>query len=141
MAPLLGSGLAATLFAIALLLCGLNATVTATLAGQVVMEGFLRFRLPPFFRRLVTRLVAIVPAVLVTWLHGASGTAQLLILSQVILSLQLPFAIIPLMIFASDKRRLGALAAPRWQLLLGWAIGALIVVLNVKLLADFILGE
>lgn len=141
MAPLLGSGLAAMLFAIALLLCGLNATVTATLAGQVVMEGFLRFRLPPFFRRLVTRLVAIVPAVLVTWLYGASGTAQLLILSQVILSLQLPFAIIPLMIFASDKRRLGALAAPRWQLLLGWAIGALIVVLNVKLLADFILGD
>lgn len=141
MAPLLGSGLAAMLFAIALLLCGLNATVTATLAGQVVMEGFLRFRLPPFFRRLVTRLVAIVPAVLVTWLYGASGTAQLLILSQVILSLQLPFAIIPLMIFASDKRRLGALAAPLWQLLLGWAIGALIVVLNVKLLADFILGD
>jgi manganese transport protein len=141
MAPLLGSGLAAMLFAIALLLCGLNATVTATLAGQVVMEGFLRFRLPPFFRRLVTRLVAIVPAVVVTWLYGASGTAQLLILSQVILSLQLPFAIIPLMIFASDKRRLGALAAPRWQLVLGWAIGALIVVLNVKLLADFILGD
>lgn len=141
MAPLLGSGLAAMLFAIALLLCGLNATVTATLAGQVVMEGFLRFRLPPFFRRLVTRLVAIVPAVLVTWLYGASGTAQLLILSQVILSLQLPFAIVPLMIFASDKRRLGALAAPPWQLLLGWAIGALIVVLNVKLLADSIFGD
>lgn len=141
MAPLLGSGLAAMLFAIALLFCGLNATVTATLAGQVVMEGFLRFRLPPFFRRLVTRLVAIIPAVLVTWFYGASGTAQLLILSQVILSLQLPFAIIPLMIFASDKRRLGALAAPRWQLVLGWAIGALIVVLNVKLLADFILGD
>lgn len=141
MAPLLGSGLAAMLFAIALLFCGLNATVTATLAGQVVMEGFLRFRLPPFFRRLVTRLVAIIPAVLVTWFYGASGTAQLLILSQVILSLQLPFAIIPLMIFASDKQRLGALAAPRWQLVLGWAIGALIVVLNVKLLADFILGD
>ncbi|MBR0643585.1 Nramp family divalent metal transporter [Plastoroseomonas hellenica] len=141
MAPLLGSGLAAMLFAIALLLCGLNATVTATLAGQVVMEGFLRFRLPPFFRRLVTRLVAIVPAVVVTWLYGASGTAQLLILSQVILSLQLPFAIIPLMLFASDQRRLGALAAPRWQLVVGWAIGALIVVLNIKLLADFILGD
>jgi manganese transport protein len=140
MAPLLGSGLAAMLFAIALLLCGLNATVTATLAGQVVMEGFLRFRLPPFFRRLVTRLVAIVPAVLVTWFYGVSGTAQLLILSQVILSLQLPFAIIPLMIFASDRKRLGALAAPRWQLLLGWAIGALIVVLNVKLLGDAIFG-
>ncbi|WP_419899985.1 Nramp family divalent metal transporter [Roseomonas sp. USHLN139] len=140
MAPLLGSGLAATLFALALLLCGINATVTATLAGQVVMEGFLRFRLPPFLRRLLTRLVAIVPAVLVTWFYGASGTAQLLILSQVVLSLQLPFAIIPLMLFASDRARLGAFTAPRWQLVLGWSIAALITGLNVKLLLDMILG-
>ncbi|EFH12940.1 Nramp family divalent metal transporter [Pseudoroseomonas cervicalis] len=140
MAPLLGSGLAATLFALALLLCGINATVTATMAGQVVMEGFLRFRLPPFLRRLLTRLVAIVPAVLVTWFYGASGTAQLLILSQVVLSLQLPFAIIPLMLFASDRARLGAFTAPRWQLVLGWSIAALITGLNVKLLLDMILG-
>ena len=140
LAPMLGAGTAATLFAIALLLCGLNATVTATLSGQVVMEGFLRFRLPPVLRRLVTRLVAIVPAVVVTWLYGASGTARLLILSQVILSLQLPFAVIPLMLFAGDRSRLGGLVAPRWQLVLGWASAALILALNVKLLADVALG-
>jgi manganese transport protein len=140
MAPLLGGGLAATLFAAALLLCGLNATVTATLAGQVVMEGFLRVRLPAVLRRLVTRLIAIIPAIIVTWLYGASGTAQLLILSQVILSLQLPFAVIPLMLVAQDKRRLGALAPPRWQLALGWACAALIGGLNLKLLADAVLG-
>ena len=141
MSPLLGGTLAATLFAVALLLCGVNATVTATLSGQVVMEGFLRFRLPPVARRLVTRLIAIVPAVIVTWYYGASGTAQLLILSQVILSMQLPFAVIPLMMFASDKGRLGALAAPRWQLVLGWASAALIVALNLKVLGDALLGD
>ena len=141
MSPLLGGTLAATLFAVALLLCGVNATVTATLSGQVVMEGFLRFRLSPVMRRLVTRLIAIVPAVIVTWYYGASGTAQLLILSQVILSMQLPFAVIPLMMFASDKGRLGALAAPRWQLVLGWASAALIVALNLKVLGDALLGD
>jgi manganese transport protein len=141
MAPLLGSVMAAKLFAIALLLCGLNATVTATLAGQVVMEGFLRFRLPPVLRRLVTRLIAIVPAVIVTWLYGASGTAQLLILSQVILSVQLPFAVIPLMMFASDRKRFGALAAPAWQLAFGWLIAAVIVGLNLKLLFDAAFGD
>jgi manganese transport protein len=141
MAPLLGSVLAAKLFAIALLLCGVNATVTATLAGQVVMEGFLRFRLSPVLRRLVTRLIAIVPAVAVTWLHGASGTAQLLILSQVVLSLQLPFAVIPLMMFASDRKRFGRLAAPAWQLALGWLIAAVIVGLNLKLIIDFLAGD
>jgi manganese transport protein len=138
LAPMLGSGLAATLFAVALLLCGLNATVTATMAGQVVMEGFLGLRLPPAIRRLVTRLVAIVPAVLVTWLEGGSGTAKLLILSQVVLSLQLPFAVLPLMLFASDRARLGEFTAPRWQRVLGWAAAALIVALNLKLLAGFI---
>lgn len=141
MAPLLGSVLAAKLFAIALLLCGLNATVTATLAGQVVMEGFLRFRLTPVLRRLVTRLIAIVPAVAVTWLYGASGTARLLILSQVILSIQLPFAVVPLMMFASDRKRFGSLAAPIWQLVLGWLVAAVIVGLNVKLLFDAIFGD
>ncbi|MGG5818904.1 Nramp family divalent metal transporter [Falsiroseomonas sp. HW251] len=141
MSPLLGGTLAATLFAIALLLCGLNATVTATLSGQVVMEGFLRFRLPPVMRRLVTRLIAIIPAVIVTWIQGESGTAQLLILSQVVLSMQLPFAVIPLMMFASDKARLGALVAPRWQVVLGWTIAAVIVVLNMKVLFDALLGD
>jgi manganese transport protein len=138
LAPMVGSGLAAVLFAVALLLCGLNATVTATLAGQVVMEGFLGLRLPPPIRRLVTRGVAIIPAVIVTALMGESGTAQLLILSQVILSLQLPFAVIPLMLFAGDRKRLGALVAPRWQMVLGWAAAALIVALNVKLLSGMV---
>jgi manganese transport protein len=139
--PLLGAGIAATAFAVALLLCGLNATVTATLAGQVVMEGFLRFRLPPVMRRLVTRLIAIIPAVIVTWMYGSSGTAQLLILSQVVLSLQLPFAVIPLMLFAQDKSRMGTLAAPAWQLALGWATAAVIVGLNLKLLFDAAFGD
>ncbi len=139
LAPMLGTAAAATLFAVALLACGLNATVTATLAGQVVMEGFLGLRLPPVVRRLVTRLVAIVPAVVVTWYWGASGTAQLLILSQVVLSLQLPFAVIPLMLFASDRARLGSLTAPRWQQVLGWAAAVLIVGLNLKLLAGILL--
>jgi manganese transport protein len=140
MTPLLGGTLAATLFAVALLLSGINSTVTATLAGQVVMEGFLRFRMHPVLRRLVTRLIAIVPAVAVTWYYGTSGTAQLLILSQVILSMQLPFAVIPLMMFASDKARLGALAAPRWQVVVGWAIAVIILALNVKVLWDAMLG-
>jgi manganese transport protein len=141
MTPLLGTTLAATLFAVALLLCGINSTVTATLSGQVVMEGFLHIRLPAFFRRLITRAIAIVPAVIVTWLYGESGTAQLLILSQVILSMQLPFAVIPLMMFASDKARLGELAAPRWQVVLGWACAALIVALNLKVLFDIAFGD
>ena len=140
LAPLLGTA-APYLFAIALLACGLNSTVTATLAGQVVMEGFLRFRLSPVVRRLVTRLVAIIPAVIVTAVYGESGTAQMLVLSQVVLSLQLPFAVIPLMLFAGDRKRLGLLRAPSWQLALGWASAALIVVLNMKLLFDFVTGD
>jgi manganese transport protein len=138
LAPLLGVA-APTLFAIALLACGLNSTVTATIAGQVVMEGFLRIRLPPALRRLITRMIAIIPAVVVTWLYGESGTARLLVLSQVILSLQLPFAVIPLMMFAGDRRRLGVLATPRWQMALGWASAALIVGLNVLMLSQALL--
>lgn len=138
--PMVGTAAAATLFAVALLACGLNATVTATLAGQVVMEGFLGLRLPPVIRRLITRLVAIVPAVVVTWYYGTSGTAQLLILSQVVLCLQLPFAVIPLMLFASDRKRLGPLIAPRWQLVLGWATTLVIVAMNLKLLWDVVAG-
>ncbi|MCK8786778.1 Nramp family divalent metal transporter [Roseomonas sp. NAR14] len=137
--PLLGGG-AATLFAVALLLSGLNSTVTATMAGQVVMEGFLRIRLPPVLRRLITRLLAIIPAIVVAFLYGESGTAELLVLSQVVLSLQLPFAVLPLVMFVTDRRRLGTLAAPRWQAVLGWVSAALVVVLNVKLLADMLAG-
>lgn len=132
--PMLGTTLAAMLFATALLLSGLNATVTATLAGQVVMEGFLGLRLRPALRRLLTRGLALVPALIVSWVEGPSGTAKLLVFSQVVLSLQLPFAMVPLMIFASDRKMSGTLTAPLWQIALGWAIAMLIIALNVKLL-------
>lgn len=139
LAPMLGVGLASTLFAVALLASGINSTVTATLAGQIVMEGFLHLRLPPWARRLLTRGLAIVPVVAVTSLYGEQGTAKLLVLSQVVLSMQLPFAVIPLVRFVTDKRRMGALVVRRWLAWLGWAIAALIVVLNLKLLADTLL--
>ncbi|MGF7206105.1 manganese transport protein [Skermanella aerolata] len=140
LAPLLGAAIAPTLFGIALLCCGLNSTVTATLAGQAVMEGFLDIRLPSWLRRLVTRLVAIVPAAVVTLWYGESGTAQLLILSQVVLSLQLSFAVIPLVTFTSSRAKMGALVAPRWLVIFAGVIAAVIVALNVKLLVDFALG-
>jgi manganese transport protein len=138
LAPLLGSALAPTLFAIALLCCGLNSTVTATLAGQIVMEGFLDIRLPPWLRRLTTRAIAIVPAATVTIWYGAAGTAKLLILSQVVLSLQLPFAIVPLVMFTADKSKMGALVAPRWVTVLAVLIAVTVIALNIKLLWDFI---
>ena len=140
LAPLLGSAIAPTLFGIALLCCGLNSTVTATLSGQIVMEGFLDIRLPPWARRLVTRAIAIVPAAIVTIWYGEKGTAQLLILSQVILSLQLPFAVVPLVMFTADQRKMGELVAPRWVTALAALVAALIIVLNVKLLVDVALG-
>jgi manganese transport protein len=138
--PLLGSAMAPTLFGIALLCCGLNSTVTATLAGQIVMEGFLDIRLPPWARRLVTRAIAIVPAAAVTIWYGQKGTAQLLILSQVILSLQLPFAIVPLIMFTADKRKMGELVAPRWVTALAILVAAIIIVLNAKLMYDLATG-
>ena len=109
-APLLGSGAAPTLFAIALLCCGLNSTVTATLAGQIVMEGFIDIRLPPWARRLVTRALAIIPAAVVTIWYGEAGTAKLLILSQVVLGLALPFSVVPLVMFTAEKRQDGRLS-------------------------------
>jgi manganese transport protein len=136
LAPLLGLGVASTLFAVALLASGINSTVTATLAGQIVMEGFLRLRLPPWMRRLVTRGIAIVPVVAVTALYGEQGTGRLLVLSQVILSMQLPFAVIPLVRFVSDRGKMGNLAISRPLAALSWAVAALIVALNLKLLAD-----
>src|SRR5688572_8871102 len=114
LAPLLGLAIAPTLFGIALLCCGINSTVTATLAGQIVMEGFLNIRLPPWLRRLITRAIAIIPAAAVTIWFGRSGTAQLLILTQVVLSLQLSFAVFPLVMFTADRRKMGALVAPIW---------------------------
>ncbi|MCW0399173.1 Divalent metal cation transporter MntH [Xanthomonas sacchari] len=139
LAPMLGVGLASTLFAVALLASGINSTVTATLAGQIVMEGFLHLRLPPWARRLLTRGLAIVPVVAVTSLYGEQGTAKLLVLSQVVLSMQLPFAVIPLVRFVTDKQRMGPLVVRRGLAWLAWTIAALIVVLNLKLLADTLL--
>jgi manganese transport protein len=139
--PVLGVGFASTLFAVALLASGLNSTVTATLAGQIVMEGFLRLRLPDWARRLVTRGVAIVPVVVVAAMYGDAGTAKLLVLSQVILSMQLPFAVIPLVRFVSDRGLMGRLAIPLWLTVLAWTIAGLIVILNAKLLFDAFAGS
>lgn len=140
LSPLLGVQAASLLFAVALLAAGQNSTLTGTLAGQVVMEGFLRLRLPAWLRRLITRLVAIVPAVLVTALAGPSATAQLLILSQVILSLQLPFAVIPLMQFTGDPRLMGPFVNTGWMKVLGWAIALTITGLNAFLLYQTVAG-
>jgi manganese transport protein len=140
LAPLLGSAVAPTLFAIALLCCGLNSTVTATMAGQIVMEGFLDLKMPAWARRLTTRAIAIVPAAVVTIAYGESGTAKLLILSQVILGLQLPFAIIPLVVLTADKRKMGALMAPRWLTVIAAIVALIIVTLNIKVVYDAIAG-
>ncbi len=138
--PLLGSAWAATLFGVALLCCGLNSTVTATLSGQIVMEGFINVRLPAWARRLATRALAIIPAAIATVLYGAAGTGKLLILSQVVLSLQLPFAIVPLVMFTADRRKMGELVSPMWVTVLAWVVAAVVVVLNVKLVFDVITG-
>jgi manganese transport protein len=138
LSPMLGVGLASTLFAVALLASGQNSTLTGTLAGQIVMEGFLNIRLRPWLRRLVTRLIAIVPAVIATALYGQSGTAKLLIWSQVILSLQLSFAVIPLVQFTGSKAKMGEFANPRWLSILAWTTAGVILILNLKLLGDFV---
>lgn len=137
---MLGVTGASVIFAVALLASGQNATLTGTLAGQIVMEGFLNLRMRPWLRRLITRMIAIVPAAIVAGLYGESGTAKLLVFSQVILSLQLPFAVIPLVIFTSDRRKMGEFASPRWMGFLAWATALLIVALNAKMLFDFIAG-
>lgn len=140
LAPALGVGLASTLFAVALLASGLNSTVTATLAGQIVIEGFLKLRLKPWLRRLITRAIAIVPVIFVIGMYGEHETGKLLILSQVILSAQLPFAVIPLVRFVADKRKMGKLVAPLWLVSVSSLIALIILVLNVKLLFDVISG-
>ena len=132
--PLLGVGAASTVFALALLASGQNSTLTGTLAGQIVMEGFLDIRLQPWLRRLITRAIAIVPAVIVSVIYGDSGTAKLLILSQVILSLQLSFAVFPLVMFTSDKLKMGDFVNPRWLKVLAWCVASVIATLNVWLL-------
>ncbi len=136
LSPMLGVSIASTLFAVALLASGQNSTLTGTLAGQIVMEGFLNIRLRPWLRRLITRLIAIIPAVIVTALYGESKTTDLLVLSQVILSLQLPFAVVPLILFTSDRKKMGEFASPAWIKVLAWVTAAIIIVLNVKLLTD-----
>lgn len=138
--PLLGSSGAAMLFGVALLCCGLNSTVTATLAGQVVMEGFINLRIPAWMRRLATRGLALIPASIGIILYGDSGTGQLLILSQVVLSMQLPFAIVPLVMFTADKRKMGELVAPLWMTVLAVIVAAVVIVLNIKVLYDLAVG-
>jgi len=132
--PLLGTTLASTLFAIALLASGQNSTITGTLAGQIVMEGFLNIRLPAWLRRLITRLIAIIPAVIVTAMYGEKGAGSLLILSQVILSLQLSFAVIPLVYFTGQRQKMGEFVNGRVLAATAWLVAATIVGLNAWLL-------
>jgi len=139
-APLLGQPMASSLFAVALIACGLNSTVTATLAGQIVMEGFVHLRLKPVVRRLVTRLIAIAPAVGVTLVAGEAATAHLLVASQVVLSVTLPFAVIPLVWFTASRKVMGGFIAPRWLTLVAGVIAAAILVLNTKLIYDAVAG-
>lgn len=133
LSPLLGTAAASVLFAVALLCSGQSSTLTGTMAGQIVMEGFLNFRMRPWLRRLITRLVAIIPAALTVMISGEQGTYKLLILSQVILSMQLPFAVIPLIQFTSNKERMGEFANPAWVRVLAWIAAAIIVTLNIWL--------
>jgi manganese transport protein len=138
LAPLLGTMLASTLFAVALLASGQSSTLTGTYAGQIVMEGFLHFKMRPVLRRLLTRTLAIIPAVTVIALHGDQGSYELLILSQVVLSLQLPFAVVPLIYFTSDKERMGTFANKQWVRILAWIAAVIIVVLNARLVISTI---
>ena len=139
--PMLGAPLAATLFAVALLASGLNSTVTATLTGQIIMEGFINFRITPWLRRLITRGIAIVPALIAIVYYGESGLAKLLVLSQVVLSLQLPFAMVPLVLFTANQGKMRGLAAPRWLTVSCWVITVIVVGLNLKLIFDVASGS
>lgn len=132
--PLLGTSLASIFFGIALLASGQNSTLTGTLAGQIVMEGFLNIRLKPWLRRLITRLIAVIPALIVTILYGEKGTTELLILSQVILSMQLSFAVVPLVMFTGSKLKMGEFVNKPWLKISAWVISVIIIVLNVYLL-------
>jgi manganese transport protein len=134
--PVLGVTLASTVFGIALLASGQNSTLTGTLAGQIVMEGFLNIRLKPWLRRLITRLIAVIPALIVTYLYGESGTADLLVLSQVILSMQLSFAVVPLVLFTGNKAKMGKFVNPLWLNLICWMVAFVIIILNAYLLLD-----
>ncbi|MFD2523663.1 Nramp family divalent metal transporter [Emticicia soli] len=136
--PILGVKLAGLFFAVALLAAGQNSTLTGTLAGQIIMEGFLNIKLKPWLRRLITRLIAIVPALIVAIIYGERGTADLLVLSQVILSLQLSFAVVPLVAFTSDKFKMGEFVNPTWVKYTSWVVAVIIIALNSYLLIDTI---
>jgi len=136
LAPLLGAGLASTLFAVALLASGQSSTITGTLAGQVVMEGFMHWRIKPWVRRLITRTLAILPAVFVIGLRGDSSVTDLLILSQVVLALQLPFAMFPLLQFTSSRKRMGTWRNGWFLLIGGWGSAILITAMDVYGLPD-----
>jgi manganese transport protein len=140
LAPLLGTSVASVVFALALLASGQSSTVTGTMAGQIVMEGFLNFRMRPWLRRLLTRMLAITPAAITVYISGEEGTFRLLILSQVILSMQLPFAIIPLIHFTSDRGRMGTFANKAWVKILAWITAGIIVALNLGLVVSTV-GE
>ncbi len=135
LAPLLGTGGAGVLFAVALLASGQSSTLTGTMAGQIVMEGFLNFRMRPWLRRMLTRSLAVAPAAFTIWYAGDKATYQMLILSQVMLSMQLPFAVIPLIHFTSDRERMGTFANKLWVRVLAWLTAAIIIVLNIRLAA------
>src|SRR5215469_15820559 len=138
--PLLHTGLASAVFAIALICSGQSSTLTGTLAGQVVMEGFLDIRMRPWLRRMVTRSLAVIPAALTIYFAGPQSTLGLLLLSQCVLSMQLPFAIIPLIHFTSDRGRMGSFANRLWVKLLAWIVAAIIIALNLRLAAEAITG-
>ena len=140
LSPLLGTTMASVLFAVALLCSGQNATLTGTLAGQIVMEGFINLRIRPWLRRLITRLIAIIPAVIVVYIYGERGAGPLLILSQVVLSLQLPFAVFPLVMFTGDRHKMGPFVNPLWVKVLAWAVAVIIAALNVWLLYQTIVS-
>jgi manganese transport protein len=140
LSPLLGVGWASVVFALALLASGQSSTLTGTLAGQIVMEGFLNLRIRPWLRRLITRVIAIVPAAFTAIVYGESGTAKLLVLSQVILSMQLSFAVFPLVMFTSDKRKMGPFVNPLWLKILAYLVASVIATLNVWLLLQTFQG-
>lgn len=141
MFPFLGPAVASTLFAVALLASGQNSTLTGTLAGQIVMEGFLDIRLRPWLRRMITRLIAIVPAIIATFLYGNQGADRLLLFSQVVLSLQLSFAVIPLVMFTSDKRKMGEFVSPLWVKIVAWIAALFIAGLNAQYLFGLAFGQ
>ncbi len=140
LSPLVGAGFASTLFAVALLASGQNSSITGTLAGQIVMEGFIHLKVSPWLRRLITRGLAIIPTIIVVAVNGERGTEKLLILSQVILSMQLSFAVVPLVIFTGDRAKMGEFVNPKWMKMLAWSTAVVIAVLNAWLLVQTVKG-